>query len=62
MRSSSHTKYISNGKAGMTFNNKLTNNITASTLGMNHNQNCPLPHTSQPTSSDEVFEKYGTVM
>jgi hypothetical protein len=62
MRSSSHTKYISNGKIGTTFTNKQTNNVTASTLEMKHNQHRPLPYISQPTPSDEVFEKYGIVM
>ena len=62
MRSSSQTKYISNGKTGMTFTKKQTNNIIASTMEMNRNQNRPLPHISQPTSSDVVFEKYGIVI
>jgi hypothetical protein len=62
MPSSSHTKYISNVKTSMTFTTKLTNNIAASTMEMNSNQNRQLPHIFQPTSSDEVFEKYGIVM
>jgi hypothetical protein len=62
MRSSSHTKYISNGNTGMTFTKKPIKNKTASTMEMNRNQNRPIPHISQPTSSDKIFEKYGIVM